>query len=191
GWNDVGWDHRSFLWWAPEELAVIPVTVQNDWSGAVVLRVADGTITEVGRGDPEIEGTEPGQTDCRRLTSADLSSTSMEDFTTELEYMITDDYGTAVLACEPGEAGMTGFECYVEPFFADEADRLGLLRGDEAISICWLSDQPNVIVRSMVIGDELWTLGFKGWGSFDGQTPARLHVNDLTTLDRLAALELQ
>ena len=190
GWNDVGWDHRAFLWWAPEELAVIPVTVWNEWSGAVVLRVTDGTITEVGRVDHEIEGEEPGRTDCRELTPADLSSTDMEDFTTEIEYMISDDYGTAVLACEPGEAGMTGFECYPEPFFADEAERLGLLRGGESISICWSSDAPDVIVRSIVISDELWTLGFQGWGSFDGQTPARLHVNDLTTLERLAALEL-
>ena len=59
GWNDIGWDHRAFLWWAPEELAVIPVTVWNEWSGAVVLRVTDGTITEVGRVDHEIEGEEP------------------------------------------------------------------------------------------------------------------------------------
>ena len=73
----------------------------------------------------------------------------------------------------------------------DEAESLGLLRGDESISICWPSDSPNVIVRSIVISDELWTLGFKGWGSFDGQAPpARLHVNDLQTLARLAALEL-
>ncbi|MCE2511116.1 MAG: beta-propeller domain-containing protein [Acidimicrobiia bacterium] len=190
GWNDIGWDHRAFLWWAPEELAVIPVTVWNEWSGAVVLRVTDGTITEVGRVDHEVEGTEPGRTDCRKLTPADLPSTDMEVFTTELEYMITDDYGTAVLACEPGEAGMTGFECYADPFLVDEAERLGLLRGDESISTCWLSDQPNMIVRSIVIGNELWTLGFKGWGSYDGQTPARLHVNDLHTLARLAALEL-
>ena len=189
GWNDVGWDHRAFLWWAPESLAVIPVTVWNDWSGAVVLRVADGTITEVGRVDHEIEGEAPGQTDCRRLTEADLSTTDMEDFSTELEYMVSDDYG-AVLACESGEAGMTGFECYDEPFFIDEAERLGLLRGDERISICWPTDAPNVIVRSIVIGDDLWTLGFEGWGQFDGSSSARLHANDLQTLVRLAALEL-
>ena len=189
GWNDVGWDHRAFLWWAPESLAVIPVTVWNDWSGAVVLRVADGTITEVGRVDHEIEGEAPGQTDCRRLTEADLSTTDMEDFSTELEYMVADDYG-AVLACESGEAGMTGFECYDEPFFIDEAERLGLLRGDERISICWPTDAPNVIVRSIVIGDDLWTLGFEGWGQFDGSSSARLHANDLQTLVRLAALEL-
>ena len=189
GWNDVGWDHRAFLWWAPESLAVIPVTVWNDWSGAVVLRVADGTITEVGRVDHTVEGEEPGRTDCRRLTEADLPTTDMDDFSTELEYMISDDY-SAVLACEPGEAGMTGFECYDEPFFVEEAEGLDLLRGDESISLCWLHDQPNVIVRSIVIGDDLWTLGFRGWGRHDGQAPARLHANDLQTLERLAALEL-
>ena len=192
GWNDVGWDHRAFLWWAPEELAVIPVTVWNEWSGAVVLRVTDGTITEVGRVDHEIAGEEPGRTDCRKLTAADLPSTEMEDFRTELEYFISDDYN-AVLACEPGEAGMTGFECPRDPWMdmlTEEAEDLGLLRGEESISICWPSDQPNVIVRSIVIGDNLWTLGFSGWGRFDGGAPARLHVNDLSTLQRLAALEL-
>ena len=189
GWNDVGWDHRAFLWWAPESLAVIPVTVWNDWSGAVVLRVADGTITEVGRVDHAVEGEEPGRTDCRRLTEADLPTTDMDDFSTELEHMISDEY-SAVLACEPGEAGMTGFECYDEPFFVEEAENLELLRGDESISLCWLHDQPNVIVRSIVIGDDLWTLGFRGWGRHDGQAPARLHANDLQTLERLAALKL-
>ena len=189
GWNDVGWDHRAFLWWAPENLAVIPVNVWGEWVGAVVLRIADGTITEVGRVDHTVEGEEPGRTDCRRITEADLPTTDMDDFSTELEYLIADEY-SAVLACEPGEAGMTGFECYDEPFFVEEAANLELLRGDESISICWPNDQPNVIVRSIVIGDDLWTLGFKGWGYHDGQAPARLHANDLQTLERLAALEL-
>jgi len=189
GWNDIGWDHRAFLWWAPESLAVIPVTVWNDWSGAVVLRVVDGTITEVGRVDHVVEGEEPGRTDCRRFTEADLPSTDMDDFSTELEYLISDDYG-AVLACEPGEAGMTGFECYDEPFLVEEAGTLGLLRSGESISICWPSDAPNAIVRSIVIGEDLWTLGFEGWGGFDGSSKARLHANDLQTLQRLVALEL-
>ena len=46
GWSDIGWDHRAFLWWAPEGLAVIPVTVDYEWSGAVVLHIADGALTE-------------------------------------------------------------------------------------------------------------------------------------------------
>ena len=193
GWNDVGWDHRAFLWWAPESLAVIPVTVGDEWSGAVVLRVADGTITEVGRVDHAIEGEEPDQTDCRRISADDLPpSDGVFNTSNELEYFTAGDDPDyhRVLACEPGEWGVVGFECYDEPGMTQEAEDLGLLRDEESISLCWPNYQPNVILRSIVIGDELWTLGFQGWGFFDGQQAARLHANDLQTLQRLAALGL-
>ncbi len=192
GWNDIGWDHRAFLWWAPEDLAIIPVTVWDEWSGAVVLRVADGTITEVGRVDHDVEGEAPGQTDCRRLTVSDLPTADWNDFSTELEYAISESYN-AVLACDPDEAGMTGFECLIDPWmdmFTDEGQGLGLLRSNESISICWPNEGPNVIVRSIVIGDDLWTLGFKGWGHFDGASEANLHVHDLRSLVRLAVVDL-
>ncbi len=194
GWNDIGWDHRAFLWWAPEQLAVLPVTIYGDrfddhWAGAVVLRVDDATITEVGRIDHEVPGEVPGQTDCRRITGSDLRSNDHNTFSTELEYLVSDDY-RVVLACGDGDEGMTGFECYPESWLDQEGLELGLLRGDENISICWPSEEPNKISRSIVIGDELWTLGHKSGGSFNGSTKARLHVNDLQSLDRLAALVL-
>ena len=188
GWNDVGWDHRAFLWWAPEELAVIPVTVRNEWSGAVVLRVAGGTISEVGRVDHTIEGTESGRTDCRRLTAADVPSAGNSG---PIESVIVDGSYT-VLACELGDAGMTGFECfYHDPVLTDDARDLDILRGNERISLCRPSYQSNMIMRSIVINDELWTLSFRDhWGQFDVFGPARLHAHDLRTLNRVAALQL-
>ncbi len=196
GWNDIGWDHRAFLWWAPEQLAVLPVTIYGDsfdgaWAGAVALRVADGAITEIGRIDHEVAGEVAGLTDCRRLSASDLRSTDSNNFSTELEYLLSDnDSYRAILACRDGDEGMTGFECYPESWLDEEGQELGLLRGTESISLCWPSDQPDKISRSMVIGDELWTLGHKGWGYFNGSTKARLHVNDLQSLERLAALVL-
>ncbi len=54
-WHDIGWDHRAFLWWAPENLAVIPIQAWNrgdDWAGAVVLHADDNRIRERGRVEP-------------------------------------------------------------------------------------------------------------------------------------------
>ena len=86
GWSDIGWDHRAFLWWAPDNLAVIPVSVHggsNSWAGAVALRVTDDKITEIGRIDHEDEDVAPGQTRCRRLTQADLPSSREQSNTGE------------------------------------------------------------------------------------------------------------
>ncbi|MCY4067598.1 MAG: beta-propeller domain-containing protein [Acidimicrobiaceae bacterium] len=194
GWNDIGWDHRAFLWWAPEQLAVLPVSITAGrlgdwWAGAVLLRVDGGAITEAGRIDHEIPREEPGRTDCRRITESDLPSTGDGGATTELQYIVTEDY-SAVLACREGQGGMTGFECHPEPRLDSEGARLGLLLSGESVSICWPNYLPDLISRSMVIGDELWTLSHKGWGSFNGSQQARLQVNDLRRLERLAALAL-
>ena len=69
GWNDIGWEHRSFLWWGPEQLAVIPVNVWNNgenWAGAVVLKVDGTTIEEVGRIDHIDEDDDRGPHGVRR-----------------------------------------------------------------------------------------------------------------------------
>ncbi|MCY4279146.1 MAG: hypothetical protein OXC59_00325, partial [Acidimicrobiaceae bacterium] len=131
----------------------------------------------------------PGRTDCRRINESDLPSTGDGGATTELQYIVTEDY-SAVLACREGQGGMTGFECHPEPRLDSEGARLGLLLSGESVSICWPNYLPDLISRSMVIGDELWTLSHKGWGSFNGSQQARLQVNDLRRLERLAALAL-
>ena len=187
GWNDIGWDHRAFLWWAPERLAVVPVTVWGDFAGAVVLRVDDASIQEVGRVSHD-DGSPPlGTTECRELAVDDLPAGSSGDIAEALAYAAESD--GRVIACDPSQAAVSGFHCWPEQYLRDEAAALGVLRPGEGIFTCWPDYTPQAIVRTMVIGNELWTLGSRGWG-FDYNNRSRLEVNDLLTLERLAGLDL-
>ena len=226
GWNDIGWDHRAFLWWAPENLAVIPVSIyggSKSWAGAVALRVTDGKIAEVGRIDHQDEDTAPGKTNCRRLTQKDLPSTDQPELSSadqpeqdvsikqgnssgeqdsgssssssEEDYglvnLISDmvNAGEAALACGPGEVGsMTGFDCY-DSYYNEAANLSGIINSNETLWYCWPRFDLNTIVRSIVIKEELWTLGYQG-RFYDVSNRARLQVNDLSTLERLAQIYL-
>ncbi len=199
GWNDVGWDHRSFLWWGPEQLAVIPVTVWDQgqhWSGAVVLQVDGSEIREVGRIDhkDERDGS-VGDTDCRQITADDVDlGSNPDEFESEFEYLLWDEY-TLLLACGPNDDyEAKGFECYAEPWLREEAQRLEIdvVDDDEELVICWshFEQQMPTINRTMVMnGDELWSLS-SPWGYYSGEAPARLQVNDLIDLDRLGVVTI-
>jgi len=192
-WNNVGWDTHAFLWWAPENLAAVPINTWDNgeqWAGIVLLRIEDNTITEVGRIDHADDSIVTGQTECRTLTEDDLPSQNEGEFESEIEYMIADDYGL-ILDCEDGESRtVTGFECYDEPWINEDAARAGLEAEGTLIS-CWpIGDGVPQISRSIVLPDgELWTVS-SPWGWLGGSGPARLQVNDLTTFARLDAINL-
>lgn len=203
GWNDIGWDHRAFLWWAPLNIAVIPVTVHSysadsePWSGAVVLHVADGSINEQGRIEHvDDSGQVPGETECRRITEDDLPQEPATDPGSDASYanyLISSGPDVSVIACALDQgAQMVGFSCYRESL-EDEFRELGVtIERDEEISLCWPDYVLDQIARSIVIDDDLWTLSFPNddWRYEDGKVPARLQVNDLATLQRLATLNL-
>eukprot|EP00177_Eucheuma_denticulatum_P007855 GFKZ01014299.1.p1 GENE.GFKZ01014299.1~~GFKZ01014299.1.p1 ORF type:complete len:667 (-),score=44.74 GFKZ01014299.1:173-2173(-) len=51
-YSNAEWDHRAFLWWKREGVAVMPVNVysgRRSFQGAIVLDVTDRNITERGR----------------------------------------------------------------------------------------------------------------------------------------------
>lgn len=192
-WNDVGWDTHAFLWWAPENLAAIPVqTWENgqQWAGVVLLRVVDGTITEVGRIDHRDETAAAGVTECDTLSADDLTSDDQSDFETEIEYMLSEGYGL-VLDCADGETpSASGFSCWTDDWIGEDATRAGL---EVDGTLVWCEPIGNgipPISRSIVLPDgELWTIS-SPWGYLGGQGPARLQVNDLTTFERLDAVNL-
>ncbi len=196
GWSDISWDHRAFLYWAPENLVVIPVTVhgnarQDGWSGAVLLEISDDEITEVGRVDHlDDEGAE--QVTCRALGPDDLPSDDPDSFTTDLAWQIADEYSW-VFACAPGEVrGLTDDECWLpDPgYWREQAEPLGItIADDETISVCWPSGGFPQIVRSIAIGEDLWTLSYM-WGNTFGDQQARLQVNSLSNYERLLRLDV-
>ena len=199
GWNDVGWEHRSFLWWEAEQMAVIPLTTYDEnghWAGAVVLRVDGTELIEVGRIDQSTDERR-GVTGCDRITGEDIPGFDPDDegsFESELEWILAFDEEGQILVCENGEKpDATGFDCYDEPWLLDEAGRIDLPVPDDAsIWMCWPHwNQMPTVVRTMVLGgDELWTLGNeRGWYAPD--QAATLQINDLTSLERLDRIDLR
>ena len=110
GSSEVEWDARAFLWWAPEELAVVPISDwDNKFTGAIAL------VVNTDSADPKIT--------MRTRISHDIGQESDEDG-----------------------------------------------RG---------YDWERQITRSIIIGDDLWTL-----------SNSYLQANSLETLDRRAWLDI-
>lgn len=199
GWNNVGWEHRSFLWWEAEQLAVVPLETWDDdghWAGAIVLRVDGTEITEVGRIDHRDDGATPGVRGCDRVTADDIPGFDADDegsFESELEWMIAFEEEARILLCDEGEKpDATGFDCWDEPWLLEEAERADLRVPDDAsLWMCYpRGNQMPTIVRTMVIdGDELWTFGIE-WGWISPEAQGTLQVNDLSSLERLDRITL-
>jgi hypothetical protein len=182
--SPVEWDHRAFQMIG--STAIVPVQTWNgDFNGAVLVDLTDG-ITELGRvSHVPIEG-EPSS-DCREITSADLTSEESE------LYWMTQENSGHIQLCEPDAAGgWGGWYCEVIPF--DEIDAwfgsgnaaigdltaIGAGSGDR-IEMCWPDGgHMEAIQRSLVIDDTLWTV-----------TPSSLQANSLVSLDVLASISLR
>ncbi len=162
GYTDVEWDHHAFLYWAPLDMAVLPVqSWATDFIGAVVLNT-EGGFTEVGRISHEaFSGEDP---DCRPVDAPD-------------EYM---DEGMIVQVCADDQiGGVEGYWCESisgeELKSYDEEIPFDLEVGDdERLEVCWPEYGPSAppIQRSLVIGDTLWTLSMRS-----------LQGNGIVTLD--------
>ena len=174
--SGVEWDHRVFLWWAPEQLMVVPVySWRNEVpSGAAVFKV----------------------TAAEGFDYRGLITHSTEDFV-----FATDCYHEfdsealeegwdipLVLVCTPEQVGNpVGYSCETVPVSAArgwdiDVDALGTdVSDDDRIQLCWPQDRGHAeqIGRSLIIGDNIWTLSH-----------SLLQSNEIDTLDRRARLAI-
>ncbi len=181
--SDVEWDHRAFLWWDRDNLAVLPVNVwQEDFAGAIVLEVDDREITEVGRIDHSDPDVSFGVTGCRTLDPSELGQWG-EDLRFELE-----DGGAVAIVCGPNdEPTISGYYCD-EPIPAGEAaswygySDFALEAADsDTFSLCWREyyGSGDPIMRTLIVDDELWSLSWRF-----------LQANSLDDLGRTAQFQI-
>ena len=186
GSSSAEWDHRAFLWWAPLDLAVLPF---QDWNSgeaaAVALRIADGTITEVGRIDHSPDDDEEAplvEPPCPTVDPADLGVEEGDSFfgmsTETIVFMFCDDDGVY--------PQMKGFSCEALPgeeaiWYAEDFGITDLTVPDSTMfTACWPQNYEwqRPIQRTLVIGDDLWSYSY-----------GRLQANALDGLARLDAID--
>ncbi len=187
--SDAEFDHRAFLWWEATSTAVLPLVSWSDqFAGAVVLNVTEDGISEQGRISQRDDADEPtGVTDCRVLTSDDVPDLDENDG--ELFWILQEPGSQFQLCGADDEGGATGHSCEIIPvdqldewFWTGEEDGLPIdLEGVDRIEWCWpdggFDGYNERIQRTLVIGDQLWTM-----------SPTGLQANDLDTLDRTTAV---
>ncbi len=184
--SSAEFDHRAFLWWEATSSAVLPLTSwQDQFSGAVVLNVTADGITEQGRVTHELDdGTEPGITDCEVFSPEGLTEEDGELF------WIAQEGGQLQLCGPNDQGGATEFYCEVIPvneienwFGTDVFESTNVdLTGVDRIEWCWPDggvDWQKQIQRTLVIGDQLWTM-----------SATQLQANDLGSLDTTATVTL-
>jgi hypothetical protein len=182
-WTDAEWDHKAFLWWAPENLAVLPVqNWQEQFWGAVAFRIDldAGTIEEVGRISHEPDADKRiGTTDCAVVDADQLEEYQggrghLAAFAEEAQWITQD--GGQIQVCESDETGASGLHCERWDWLA--LDELNI-EGD--IEVCWpQGPSGDPVLRTIVIGDTLWSLSW-----------SRLQANDLAAFAPGSFVELR